>query len=117
MLPYSPRLLAACRRRYGNIFTVRANGVDTLVYVTDPADIKSVFAGDPAVYHAGEANSLLSGLLGDSSVLLDEVSSDAPNESRDPVTGRSRERFEMTEFVLSCWVLESKSGSTESVEV
>lgn len=70
MLPFSPRLLAACRRRYGGIFTVRANGVDTLVYITDPADIKTVFAGDPAVYHAGEANSLLSGLMGDSSVLL-----------------------------------------------
>ena len=69
-LPFSPRLLAACRRRYGSTFTLRANGVDTLVYVTDPADIKTVFAGDPAIYHAGEANSLLSGLLGDSSVLL-----------------------------------------------
>jgi cytochrome P450 len=29
-----------------------------------------VFAGDPAVFHAGEANSVLGGLIGDSSVLL-----------------------------------------------
>ena len=29
-----------------------------------------MFAGDPAVYHAGEANSIMRGVLGDSSVLL-----------------------------------------------
>jgi cytochrome P450 len=29
-----------------------------------------VFAGDPSVFHAGEANSILSGLLGDSSLLV-----------------------------------------------
>jgi cytochrome P450 len=70
MLPFSPWMLAACRRRYGSIFTLRSSGVDTLVYITEQADIKTVFAGDPAVYHAGEANVLLSGLLGESSVLL-----------------------------------------------
>jgi hypothetical protein len=76
MLPFAPRLLAACRRRYGSTFTLRANGVDTLVYVTDPADIKTAFAGDPAVYHAGEANVILRGLLGDSSVLLIDEDTD-----------------------------------------
>ena len=42
----------------------------TVVYLADPADIKTVFAGDPAVFHAGEANSMLAGLLGKSSVLV-----------------------------------------------
>ena len=42
----------------------------TLVYLTDPADIKTVFSGDPRTYHAGEANSMLKGLLGDTSVLV-----------------------------------------------
>jgi len=42
----------------------------TVVYLTDPADIKTVFSGDPRVYHAGEANSMLRGLLGDTSVLV-----------------------------------------------
>ena len=42
----------------------------TVVYLDDPDDIKTVFAGDPAVYHAGEANSMLAGLLGKSSVLV-----------------------------------------------
>jgi len=41
-----------------------------VVYLADPADIKAVFAGDPAVFHAGEANSMLAGILGDSSVLV-----------------------------------------------
>jgi len=65
-----PRFVAACRRRYGNIFTVRIASVGTVVYLADPADIKTVLAGDPAVYHAGEANSMLAGLLGKSSVLV-----------------------------------------------
>ncbi|MDT5014884.1 MAG: cytochrome family, partial [Mycobacterium sp.] len=41
-----------------------------MVYLADPADIKTVFAGDPRVFHAGEANSMLGGVLGDSSVLV-----------------------------------------------
>ena len=65
-----PRAVAACRRRYGDIFTLRPAGLGTIVYLADRADIKTVFAGDPAVYHAGEANSMLRGILGDTSVLV-----------------------------------------------
>ena len=61
MLRYWPRLVAACQRRYGNVFTLRVASMGTLVYLADPADIKAVFAGDPAVFHAGEANSMLAG--------------------------------------------------------
>jgi cytochrome P450 len=42
----------------------------TLVYLSDPDDIKKVFAGDPRVLHAGEANAMLGGVLGDSSILV-----------------------------------------------
>lgn len=42
----------------------------TLIYLDDPDDIKKVFAGSPSVYHAGEANIMLGGLLGKSSVLV-----------------------------------------------
>jgi cytochrome P450 family 135 len=70
MLRYWPRFVAACRRRYGSIFTLRIASIGTLVYLGDPADIKTVFAGDPTTYHAGEANSLLAGFVGDSSVLV-----------------------------------------------
>jgi len=70
ILRYWPRFVAACRRRYGKVFTLRIASLGTLVYLDDPADIKVVFAGDPGIYHAGEANSMLAGLLGDSSVLV-----------------------------------------------
>lgn len=78
MLRYWPRYVSACRRRYGEVFTLRIASIGTLVYLADPADIKIVFAGDPSVYHAGEANSMLDGLLGKSSVLVidDEVHRD-----------------------------------------
>ncbi|MBU3749976.1 MAG: cytochrome P450 [Mycobacterium sp.] len=63
----------ACQRRYGDVFTVRPAGFGPGVYLADPEHIKTVFAGDPRVYHAGEANSVLAGMLGRSSVLvLDE---------------------------------------------
>ncbi|WP_024447726.1 cytochrome P450 [Mycolicibacterium iranicum] len=70
MLKCGPRFIGACRRRYGSTFTLRVAGMGTAVYVTDPADIKTVFAGDPRIFHAGEANSMLKGLLGDTSVLV-----------------------------------------------
>jgi cytochrome P450 len=78
MLRYWPRFVSACRRRYGRTFTLRIAQMGTLVYLDDPSDIKQVFAGDPAIYHAGEANSMLSGLLGPASVLVvdDEVHRD-----------------------------------------
>ena len=60
----------ACRRRYGDVFTVHLAGFGTGVYLADPDDVKTVFAGDPRIYHAGEANSVLSGVLGRSSVLV-----------------------------------------------
>ena len=70
LLRWWPRFVAACRRRYGSVFTLQVASMGTLVYLAEPADIKEVFAGDPGVFHAGEANSILRGLLGDSSVLV-----------------------------------------------
>lgn len=60
----------ACQRRYGDVFTVRLAGFGDGVYLANPDDIKTVFAGDPRIYHAGEANSVLGGILGRSSVLV-----------------------------------------------
>ncbi|STZ33377.1 cytochrome P450 [Mycolicibacterium smegmatis] len=70
MLRHWSRFVSACRRRYGDVFTLRIASMGTWVYLADPADIKTVFAGDPTVFHAGEANSMLSGLLGETSVLV-----------------------------------------------
>jgi cytochrome P450 len=70
MMRHWPRFISACQRRYGSVFTVDVASMGKIVYLADPADIKTVFAGDPAVFRAGEANSVLRGVLGDSSVLL-----------------------------------------------
>ena len=73
MVRYGLRFLTACQRRYGDVFTLREPVKGTVVYLADPADIKTVYAGDPRVFHAGEANSILSGLLGNNSLfVLDE---------------------------------------------
>jgi len=73
LLIFAPRFVAVCRRRYGSVFTLRIPSMGTLVYLADPDDIKAVFAGNPSIFHAGEANSMLSGLVGENSVLvLDE---------------------------------------------
>jgi cytochrome P450 len=62
--------LADCRARYGETFTVRLPGAKRWVFLTNPEHVKQVFTGDPAIYHAGEGNSVLLPLLGKSSVLL-----------------------------------------------
>ena len=70
MMRWWPEYVAWCRRRYGNVFAIRNSVMGDMVYLADPADIKTVFAGDPRIFHAGEANSMLAGLLGDTSVLV-----------------------------------------------
>ncbi|MGA9358050.1 MAG: cytochrome P450 [Mycobacterium sp.] len=80
MLRHGVGFVAACRRRYGNVFTLRVAGLGALVYLADPADIKTVFAGDPRVFHAGEANTMLSALLGESSLLV--IDDDAHRDRR-----------------------------------
>lgn len=80
MLRYWPRFVTSCRRRYGSVFTLHVLGIGRVVYVDDPDDVKAVFAGDPSVFHAGEANSMLAGLLGSSSVLV--VDDDVHRERR-----------------------------------
>jgi len=72
--------VTACRRRYGKVFTIRAAMAPPMVYVSDPAEIKKVFAGDPSIFHAGEANAMLGGLLGDTSVLV--IDDDVHRERR-----------------------------------
>ncbi len=59
-----------CRRRYGDVFTVYAAPMGHLVYLADPTDIRTVFGTDPMTARAGEANSVMRGLLGGSSLLL-----------------------------------------------
>jgi cytochrome P450 family 135 len=62
------------RQRYGDVFSSHFPFFGRIVYVADPALIKQVFAGDPAVFHAGAANATVLGdALGENSLLtLDE---------------------------------------------
>jgi cytochrome P450 len=65
--------MAACRTRFGDVFTVRFTGLGPtreLVFLADPRAVKEVFAGRPDTMHAGEANAPLEPLLGRYSVLL-----------------------------------------------
>ena len=64
------RFLHDCRERYGDMFTVKIAQEDTWVMLSDPEHVKQVFTGDPNVFHAGEANTILLPLVGDHSVLL-----------------------------------------------
>ena len=68
---YRHRFLPAMRRRYGDVFTLRiAPHSRRLVMLSRPEDIRTVFTGQPAIYHAGEGNGLLAPVMGHHSVLL-----------------------------------------------
>jgi cytochrome P450 family 135 len=62
--------MRACRRRFGDVFTLRIRHAGTWVLLSDPTDVKTVFTADAEVLGVGEANSLLGPVLGKSSVML-----------------------------------------------
>ncbi len=66
--------MRARRRRYGDVFSSRFPFFGRVVYVADPGEVKRVFTGDPAIFHAGKANLIALGdVLGEHSLLtLDE---------------------------------------------
>ncbi|BBZ36455.1 cytochrome P450 [Mycolicibacterium confluentis] len=109
-LRHGLRFVEFCQRRYGPVSTQRISSVGTVVYLTDPADIKAVFAGDPHVFHAGEANSMLKGVLGDTSVLVidDDVHRDRrrlmlPPFQRDAVTKQAAVMAEVAAADIAGW--------------
>ncbi|MGH3938761.1 MAG: cytochrome P450 [Pseudonocardiaceae bacterium] len=62
--------LRFCHRRYGDRFTVRIPGLGDIVYLTDRDDVRSILRGDPAIFHAGESNTPIAGIVGARSVLV-----------------------------------------------
>jgi cytochrome P450 len=62
--------LHSCERRYGRTFTVSFAPVGKVVYIADPAEVRAVFTGDAATFHAGEARTPLADVLGSRSLLL-----------------------------------------------
>ncbi|WP_310781700.1 cytochrome P450 [Mycobacterium sp. Z3061] len=110
MMGRGPAAVAACHRRYGSVFTLRVALLGTMVYLADPADIKTVFAGAPGVFHAGEANKILRGLLGDSSLLVidDDIHRERrrlmlPPFHRDAVARQSELMAEITADNIARW--------------
>ncbi len=68
---FRPRVMAYLQRRYGDMFTLHiAPNNRRLVVLSQPEQIKTVFSGSPAVYHAGEGNAILGPIMGEHSVLL-----------------------------------------------
>ena len=64
--------MESCRRRYGDIFTLRVRGGRPWVLLSDPEDVGKVLTVSPELVRAGagEANPLLGPLLGPRSVML-----------------------------------------------
>src|SRR4051812_40988422 len=56
-------------RRYGDAFTVSFLGLGKGVYVSDPQAIKALFTGDQSDLRAGQADSVLSPIIGPHLVL------------------------------------------------
>jgi cytochrome P450 len=66
-----PWYFRLCQRRYGDIIRMRMPLTLDYVYVADPDAVRTIFRGEPTVFHAGEANgSILEPILGPASVLV-----------------------------------------------
>jgi cytochrome P450 len=68
---YRSRWLPHLQRRYGDTFSLRiAPHRRHMVLVSRPEDLRTVFSGAPATFHAGEGNAILAPVMGSHSVLL-----------------------------------------------
>jgi cytochrome P450 family 135 len=71
LLRFRHRFVPWLHRRYGDVFTVRViPSPRAIVVVTRPDAVRDLFAGDPEVFHAGEANAVLGPVMGEHSLLL-----------------------------------------------
>ena len=70
VLRFRHRFVPWLHRRYGDVFTLRLIPDRTTVYFSTPEAVREIFAGDPDVFHAGEANAVLGPVLGRHSLLL-----------------------------------------------
>ncbi|OFB35721.1 cytochrome P450 [Mycolicibacterium sp. (ex Dasyatis americana)] len=110
MAGFGLRFLSWCQRRYGKMFTLRIPLSGRVVYLADPADIKTVYAGDPRVFHSGEAHWFFRGLLGESSLfVLDEDAHHAlrrltmPAFHRDAVAQQAAQMTEIAAANIAGW--------------
>ena len=71
MLSRPHGLLARCRRRYGDVFSLHVAPYGQMVFLADPELIRQVFTGDTRVFHVGGVRGrVLSPMLGEHSLLL-----------------------------------------------
>ncbi len=64
-------LMRRAQARYGEPFTLRLAWSDApMVFTSDPAEIKRVYAADPAVLHAGASSAFLEPFAGPRSILV-----------------------------------------------
>ena len=64
-------IIPTLHERFGDTFSIKIlPGPRTFVIFSDPADVKEIFAADPAQFHAGEGNAILEPVMGSHSVLL-----------------------------------------------
>ncbi len=70
--------LDECAKKYGDTFTLNFKGLGEHVFFSHPDAIQEIFAGDPAVFYAGQGNSIIKPFLGNDSLLI----LDGPNHAR-----------------------------------
>jgi cytochrome P450 family 135 len=71
LLRFRHRTVPWLHRRYGDAFTVRLLPAGRpLVLFARPEQAREIFAGDPAVFHAGKGNAVLGPIMGEHSLLL-----------------------------------------------
>ncbi|MFL5883969.1 MAG: cytochrome P450 [Thermoleophilaceae bacterium] len=63
-------LLERCRKRYGDVFTLRMWPFGELVVLSDPALLKDVFTQPPTTLHAGEGNGTFEPMVGPRSIMM-----------------------------------------------
>lgn len=62
--------MESCRRRYGDIFSLRLGPGRNTVVVAEPTAARQVMRGDPGVFRAGDANGILKPVVGPASLLV-----------------------------------------------
>ena len=73
LLRFRHRTVPWLHRKYGDTFTVRVLPAGRpLVLFARPEHAKEIFAGDPAVFHAGKGNAILGPIMGEHSLLLQD---------------------------------------------
>ena len=73
LLRFRHRTVPWLHRRYGDAFTLRILPAGRpVVLFARPEHAKEIFAGDPAVFHAGKGNAILGPIMGEHSLLLQD---------------------------------------------